>query len=427
MSAAGVVHVVAGPFDPIDRDYVVATLSQISHGGADARVGLMPDKSTRSWTVADNFTNGYYEVRLLESSSPVAVLARMGTVEPEKPIVVGSDRGYIVVSFNHGLGDSHVMMEILAALSRGSDSTTTESGYSDPAPHSGFRWAFPVVVVRAIASNPRAAASAFRELMEHRRTSGTSAVPTSAGEGVNSVPTQDRKEKSESRSVVFVESGPNFLESLNARRRALPYKISANALVVYSIQNALLRHGLDMDESVEVLVDLRRHLPRERGTLGNLVAVAPIPLRRDSEAVDFGSDFRRYTASSLPVLLLAGAAVKRQLARPAKPMLRRLDSSGRPKRSESTPHMRPTLTVSDITNHPSVDKLRWKAAVDDRIFAISLPPGGTDRLSVAVARHANRLQFTATFDGASIDPRSVEGAFRDVVSEPFGVKRAADD
>jgi hypothetical protein len=70
------------------------------------------------------------------------------------------------------------------------------------------------------------------------------------------------------------------------------------------------------------------------------------------------------------------------------------------------------LTISDISKMPAVAKVAWTRPADAET-AVSLPPGSSSHLSIAVRVAGNgSVEATATFAAALVHPDTVRNALR---------------
>jgi hypothetical protein len=179
-----------------------------------------------------------------------------------------------------------------------------------------------------------------------------------------------------------------------------------------SICRALQECGASLHDELEVLVDLRRFLPRDNFTLANFATVTRINIGMQPSVEEFSASLRQAVGSLNQLFKLAGyLAVNRvqmlfaRRTRKPEPPLRRPAKSGQS-----------ILIISDVSKSPSRAKIAW-ARPDDAEIASASPPGDQSNISIFINTTPNgSVQLTASFYASHIDKLLVSRGLRQALS-----------
>lgn len=402
VAAAGApVWVVAGPIDNLDRLQFAELLKRMAMHGPLHRIGLNPTRGSHHWTYSDGpDSDAELTCDLAGVDTAEAMFGRvLGTI-PQGPVTLGRSGDYAVVCFDHGIGDSHVMMEVIAAITRGD----APDGFAESVPQpTTNRPLVPALRHYAVTAKGVPRQRMFRsavELVSSRLRTEGPARKTTPARGYQ---------------AIVVTSEPGLVGAIGAWRRDHHPQASITGLVIHAVHRAMRNAGIPVVHEVEVLVDLRRFLPDSVRTLANFCTITRVDTG-DGSCEYFSDELRRQSESVRPLLILAAAmSVTRLKLALGRRLRQRWWTSG-----ESVDTSSVQLTVSDISKIPSRTKLAW-ARPDDAVLAVALPPGTGRHVSVAVwTSTSGAVQATATFAAGLVEPTTLRAALTNALSvEPF--------
>ncbi|HET7739251.1 MAG TPA: hypothetical protein VFL67_01220, partial [Mycobacterium sp.] len=355
------------------------------------RVGLIPATSGRSWECTDK-PGALLKSDLAGARTPEQILERVLGRPAPAPISLVQVGEYVCVCFDHGIGDAHVMMEMLAAIT----ARNSPRGFVEPVPN-------PAIVDRPL----RAALVTFARSSEHRGAltlefaqSTISAVVHKARKTFRSFKAQHGHTATvRGYEAIHVTSKPGFVRDVRVWRDAGHPGASVTSVVIFSIHRALRAAGIPVADDVDVLIDLRRRLPRGVETLANLCTITKVPAGSNMTFDEFNEQFRVRTSSGWP---LVKTAAHLGLGRIALALGVRPSPKwwlvGTPAESGLV-----EVTFSDISKIPSTSKLDFTRP-EAGVLAVALPPGTTRSLTIALwVDAAGQVQVTATQPPGLID------------------------
>lgn len=392
------VWVVMGPVRDDAGSRAGEVLDRMAALGPRFRVGLQPSPSATRWNFTEKPSlSATPTFDISGCTTTQEILDRVVGRPPAAPISVGQAGEHLCICIDHGIGDSHLMTEIVAALSH----TEAPNGFVDPLPAPTIDKPVQAAIAHYLKSAPR-------QVIQQAVSLATTAWsplrgrPDAVARGDEPL-AQDVGEAQRYRAV-FVKSDPHFADELRAWRDATKTRASVTALVMLSIHRALRDAGIPMAEVCEVLVDLRRFLPDKAQTLSNFCTVARVHAGAGTSYEDFSAQLRARAESTGTLVKLAGYVA---LARAFRAARRNRDQPRRPN-SRAAVH----LTISDISKMPGVAKAAWTRPADAEA-AVSLPPGSSSHLSIAVRVAGNgSVEATATFAATLVHPDTVRNALR---------------
>ncbi|WP_454175587.1 hypothetical protein [Gordonia sputi] len=378
--------------------------------GPEYRVCLKPDTNSLRWEIVTPDASWILPDTLCEAGEVEASLARCYAHQLVGAVSVRVADNFVFLRFDHGIGDAYVMLEILAAFT---GDRPQIDGFVEPRPPATSRHPVPEAIVRSILADPghhmRILREGLRALLA-RRAANTADTARATGSAEEANTSEARRAvvswNGNVRSVV-VRSGEDFVRELKTLREAIGRDtITIAALVAHRISEAFAAEIPFMSDRVGIVVDMRRGLPNDRGTLSNVAAVASVPFDRDPSV--FGVAYSAaVNAPTLPARL--GVALLK-----ARVAARRNIGSGSSDISAPGPV---GLSISDLTRHPSSAKLAWSAQSGKAgyTFGIALPPGGVNSIAVAVTQVGAQINLTATFHDGCVEPDTARRALESVV------------
>jgi len=402
--AGNPVWVVAGPVaGDVERRFPDVLARMAAHGPR-FRVGLIPTAGGRLWKHTDK-PGALLETDLSGARTPEQILERLVGRPATAPISVAQVGAYACVCFDHGIGDSHVMMEVLAALA----AAGSHRDFVEPAP------------------NPSVTDHPFRTaLTTYVRSSSRRGLPVAEFAQFTCVTLGHKirrafRDLADSRGqvtvrpeceVVHVASVPRLLTTVRAWRDDHHPGASVTSIITWSIHRALRDSGIHIADELNVLIDLRRLLPPGVETLANLCTIVKVEAGENVTVDEFSERFRVRTSSGWPLIKTAAHLSLGRIAFA-------LGSRPKPKWhpvAEPLGSRTIEVTVSDISKIPSTSKLRF-ATPDAATLAVALPPGSGRSLTVALwASPAGRVQATATLPAGLIDRETLRCALESGLS-----------
>lgn len=404
VAAAGApVWVVIGPVRDDACSRAGEVLDRMASLGPRFRVGLQPSPSTTRWNFTDKPSlSAKPTFDISGCTTTQEILDRVVGRPPAAPISVGQAGEHLCICIDHGIGDSHLMTEVVAALSH----TEAPNGFVDPVPAPTIDKPAQSAICNYLKSAPR---QVIRQAISLASTAWSSSSVRAHAAARGDEPIVKGAKEANDYFTVFVKSEPHFVDELRVWRDATNTRASVTALVMLSIYRALRDAGITLADDCEVVVDLRRFLPDAAQTLSNFFTVARVHAGAGTSYENFSAALGA-SAESVGTFVKMAAYVS--LARVFGIVRRHRDRPGRVLHSGLKSSSAMHVTISDISKMPALAKLAWTRPLDAEL-AVSLPPGGPSHLSIAVwvARYGS-VQVSATFSAASVDPDTVRKALR---------------
>lgn len=403
VAAAGApVWFVAGPVRGDAGSRAGEVLDRMAALGPRFRVGLQPSPYTTRWNFTEKpSVDATPTFDISGRATAQEILDRVVGRPPAAPISVAQAGEHLCICFDHGIGDTRLMMEVLAALLH----NRAPNGFVDPLPAPTIdrpvRWAF----AHYLKSKPRQVIRHVVGLAARARSS-FSAGAQAAARGDDRI--AGGVGDATGYRAVFVKSVPHLTDELRTWRDHTHPDASVTGLVMLSIYRALRDAGITLADDCEVLVDLRRFLPDAVQTLSNFVAVTRVNAAAGTSYEKFSAELRS-TAESIGTLVKVAAYFASAGALAAVRSRRK-----QPWRAAAGPAQRSvvSVTISDFSKTQTTAKLAWDRPMDAEL-AVALPPGSASHLSIAVWIAGNgSVQATATFAAGLLDPDTVRDALR---------------
>ncbi|CAN5140875.1 hypothetical protein BH11ACT7_BH11ACT7_02450 [soil metagenome] len=281
--------VMVGPVEHRGADYALAAFRQLAERGPSARVGLQPSSTTNKWLFDPGRCGVVSTIEECGFGELLSVFEHF-TAEASshtEPVVVTFCGSYVMLSFDHGIGDATACLE-LAAVASGGD----VADYLVPSIDQPLRTA----LGRAVRANPGIVMAA----RSRGRAGGLETRP---------YPPADAK----SIIMTHVRTGPDFLATIKTLRKQHFPETSVTAAVTYALRSAFEAHGRTTTDDLSTLVDLRRFLGASETTLANLSGVADITVPVTADISEFGACFADAVRGAAPLVRLAGSVTKQRL------------------------------------------------------------------------------------------------------------------
>ena len=397
------VWVVIGPVRDDAGSRAGEVLDRMAALGPRFRVGLQPSPDATRWNFTEKPSlSATPTFDISGCTTTQEILDRVVGRPPAAPISVGQAGEHLCICIDHGIGDSHLLAEIVAALSH----TEAPNGFVDPLPAPTIDKPVQAAISHYLKSAPR---QVIRQAVSLATTAWSRLRGRADAVARGDEPIAQAVREAQGYRAVFVKSEPQFADELRAWRDATKTRASVTALIMLSIYRALRDAGIPLAEFCEVLVDLRRFLPDEAQTLSNFCTVARVHAGAGTSYEDFSAQLRARAESTGTLVKLAGYAA---LARAFRAARRNRDQPRRAVVGSRKPRSTVQLTISDISKMPAVAKAAWTRPADAET-AVSLPPGSSSHLSIAVRVAGNgSVEATATFAAALVHPDTVRNALR---------------
>lgn len=408
-AAGSPIAVVVGPVTALDEKRALENLTSLSGRGCDGRVGLHPRIDSRRWSCGTpGFGAAHTDVTFDGDVGGAVTECATWSIDAE-PVQVAVTNHFVMVVLDHGIGDLHVLFKMTAALSTAeqlvSSAATSESDV-----------AFPMIriVVRSCRQQPwrvvRGLLAVGRDVMRRYSDGYRKAPPatqlTRTSESVTD-PVRHHSAVSTPQVVtplaVFEVSDGDLVERLADLREHHGGSVSISALIAHAISSSLKHEIPEMVDEFGLLVDMRKYLDRQPGTLENFVAVARV--RYQPDVLAFAEEFHGAANDPLLPIRLAGSLLLTSRKPKQHLSQRRLNPSG-----VVGP---PVMTMSNLTRLPAATAFDWYPdTATDRVFAVGLPPIERNHIAIAVTAVEPRLQVTAMFWPDAVDADAVRRALR---------------
>jgi hypothetical protein len=398
------VWVVAGPVAGDVQSQFTDVLARMAAHGPRLRVGLIPATAGRSWEYTDK-PGALLKTDLTGARTPEQILERVLGRPAPAPISLVQVGEYVCVCFDHGIGDSHVMMEMLAAII----ARNSPRGFVEPVPD-------PAIIDRplrtALVTYARSSKHRGRLTVEFAQSTFTTVVRKARSTFRNFTAQRGHAAMVRGYEAILVESKPGLVRDVRGWRDARHPGASVTSVIILSIHRALRAAGIPVADDVDVLIDLRRLLPQGVETLANLCTIVKVDAGRNMTFDEFSEQFRVRTSSGWPLVKTAAHLGLGRIAfafglRP-KP---KWWLAGKPADSGLV-----EVTVSDISKIPSAFKLDFTRP-EVAVLAVALPPGTTRSVTLALwLSAAGQVQVTATMPPGLIDRNTLRRALDTALS-----------
>jgi hypothetical protein len=387
--------VIVKPAISHSAEHAPSILNWMAARGPRYRVGLVPSTTSRTWDFCHE--PGSWCTQSFDISGQQSMQEILDYVVGEplrRPISVSQAGEYLCVVCDHGIGDMNIVMEVCATLMGKLPYTGLRKPLAAPMmTNPWFATLFdaakvtPRLFVKDAIGLLKPAWSFFRSYV---------AALINRPHVVPSGPTGDQDEKY---VAVWSKSDPEFIEEVREYRDSKHPNASVKAILMLRICRALQECGVSLSDELEVAVDMRRFLPRDKFTLANFFAIGRVNIGAQPSVDDFAAALRLMVGSVSTLFRLAGYLA---VNRAEMLFARRTRKTEQPVRGPAKADQS-ILTISDHSNSPFVTSLAW-ARPDDFEIASAVPPTGRSHISVATSTAPNgSVQLTATFYASHID------------------------
>jgi hypothetical protein len=371
-----------------------SVLNRMAARGPRYRVGLVPSSTSRRWDFSHE--PGSWCTQSLDISGQHTMQEILDHVLGQRPVVpisISQAGEYLCVACDHGLGDSHFIWEVCAALTHGN----TDTGFVEPLAAPTTTNPLVSALFDAAKSTPRLFVRAAIGLWKPACSFFRSYVVALVGRPrvAPSSPTGDQDEKY---VAVWSKSDPGFIEEVRRYRDSKHPSASVNAILMLSIYRGLQECGASLPDELEVLVDLRRFLPRDNFTFANFAAVARMNIGTQLSVEEFSASLRLTVGSLNQLFTLA-----EYLAVDRVRMLARRTRKTEPPVCRPAKSAQPSLAISNVSKTPSFAKIAW-ARPDDAEIACAAPPKSQSHIGIFInITPKGSVQLTASFYASHID------------------------
>jgi hypothetical protein len=393
------VWVIVGPTPWSDARVYLPVLEKVARNTVDNRLGLRPRPGTRMWDYRTDFGDqNLIDSSGLDADDLEATMNHLVGLPSREPILVGNAGGYVLLGIDHGLGDAHVIIELVAALTKAGEAEL--GAFHPPAPPRHFVANPLEIVARTVLSG--GVANVIRDVRRERQmrrmrrsSEAQSANPATEGSPAPATATQY--------ATVFVRSEPDFMKQLRVVRDDLYGSASVSAVLFYGLRKAFSDVGVNLADTTGVLTDLRRFLGPDQATFANLSTPVAVPSPPGQTAEEFAGELTEALKSTYPVTrTLAAAALL--------PIRRRLAS--RHSSADAPADRTLMVTISDISKIKALQTFSYRPDGGYPVHVVALPPGGKDQITVATSRIGGEVQATATFYPDMVSAEHVRESLR---------------
>ncbi|BBZ48199.1 hypothetical protein MPRM_54800 [Mycobacterium parmense] len=416
-NAGNTVVVVVKPAMPGSAERAPDVLNKMAARGPRYRVGLVPSADSRRWDFCDSPGSWCDQsIDISGSDSMQDVLDRVADHDVTVPISASQSGEYLSVSCDHGIGDSHIVFEVCAAISQHEPG----GGFVEPLAPPTTAYPLAPALVHTAKATPRQFVTSAAEMLEPT----LAFVGKKFGAGVEAQPAvastascdQGRDLDPDEKFVaVWAKSSPEFTDEIRRYRDSQHPNASVTAILTLLIYKSLEESGVILHDEVEIVVDMRRFLRRDRSTLANFYTVARIDVAGQPSVEGFSASLRQAAGSLRTLFMLAGHVVVKRL----RMLAARATKRGGRQPNQPVGSTRAILTFSE-PRASAFDKIAWARPEDAEIAVVS-PPASRSHISVSVSRAPNgSFQITATFYASQADRSLVAwGLERALNSEAF--------
>jgi hypothetical protein len=284
---------------------------------------------------------------------------------------------HLIMLIDHGLGDAGIETAIPYSILR--------MVAGDPAP-SWTTWAsmddpLPKAVVNTFVRHPR---HVLELLRAERSPAGLS----------DHVPGPINTSWTRTPAYANATIPDEDVARLRVRVKANP-SVSFTGLIVVLVHRALVRAGFPVNDSVNVIHDLRRFLPKGTSTMGNFITGLPVSMAADAKP----------DVASISAEIVTADTSHRSLAVTALGALR-----GWTPPEVTPPHLNPELKLSISNAGPmkTVNDLPWTSS--ERVVTYAVGPTPPEQLSILTAVSGGGMTLTASYDAGVFPRETIEAA-----------------
>lgn len=395
--------------------WIISAIGPIAHGGVKrvgsvlagmatagpaGRIGLVPDRSTRQWHYdPSRLEKAVFEIEPVTDVSQVApTIGRLAEVarteHRELPIWVAIAGDWLFIYLDHGIGDGWMTLGLTASILSGEPNEVAPWQKLALTPHP-----LRTALLTVLKQNPLLPLQSVRDMAKNRNRPG----PAGPGRSTPWAP--------DNGAAYSYGTTESFNEMMTWRDKHLP-GVSSAALHIAAKVRALREVGLEPDNTINLLVDGRRYLPRDGLVTSNFAAGAGLALE------DAGNP--EEVAAMVVHATRRGRAATTLLATSAR--LARAKNRGGPgvEDADSVPvPAQPRLAFTDMGRTRAIEPLGWldQSRVDTHYVAC-VSPAGPEFITFAGGRVFGQVNDTASFHRNVFDQKLVAQALQLAVTEP---------
>ncbi|MFT3662315.1 MAG: hypothetical protein QM809_13275 [Gordonia sp. (in: high G+C Gram-positive bacteria)] len=320
--------VVLGPVRLPDPDFVRDRLCALADLGPTARLGLRPDSQRRHWLHDPESIADAVSVEAAPDD-PGSLLSGSGSSEPFCMTLAGD---HLRTEHDHGLGE--VQLALLSHLL-----VIGDADPADPALRAqiGANGDIVRAALRTFATDPRRIPAVLTQTRAVR-------WPDAEDDGI--YPARGPVGPAAAQTSVLTREK---IAALRRWRSDRALDASMMTLVMCGFSNALAAHGVVLDQSITVTVDLRRYLPAGANPLNNVVSSVCLPYPRRSDPATVHRQLAAAVKSGRPL-----AAAVRSVA-----TIRAREMLGRWRPVAADGPVRAHLTFAGVHELPQFSRFDW--------------------------------------------------------------------
>jgi hypothetical protein len=344
------------------------------------RVGMRPNRTSSSW----RFEPSCDSISVIRGKGPLhadpaVALERFAARRASNSALrIETIDDYLLVEYDHGLGDMHFIAEIIALAS------SSAPDFAPPQP-------------TVNCDTPARTAT-----MHALRTAPLSFVKSAMFRPKLQVPAVSLGEATGAASTLYTRTPLGFIDRIREARDARLPGVSLVPIIVVALIRSMWSHGVDTDASVDMLVDLRRFLPPGANTLANFGTVTSVPMKPPADVVEFAAAVADGTAGYRPLARQMLANLVWTL-RPVPPVMPTWQTPVGPAR----------LVVTDITARQEMSKVSW---LPDRppTMILSMHGRQTHQLTFGLGRIGSEAHLSLNYYRSNFDGELLRKALDDV-------------
>lgn len=366
---------------------IEGALKSAAQAGQYTRVGLLPSSGTRLWTFESQLSPTIravpQDVADTGSAAVLQYIRRHSALRQPFQVYV-SDR-HIAVDVDHGLGDARLFVDFVDALF-----SMRAGRHPRWIAERDTRFALSRALVRTFAAHPSRVASASRRVLESRTDAAPAEMETKATSWSASVAVED------------LHLGAEHGRAVDRWRETNAPKAGRAATWLMIVRRALAAAGIDLADSVRLVTDCRRYLPRGHRVNANFIFGLKVLAPVGRAVADVAHEIKEQVDSGFPVLAM-GLVSARSLVWP------RPRSLGAP--DVWRPGAPADMVYSDVGPLTPLDDAPWQLG-EPKVVTALLDPASPSHVSV----------FTGVIGGE----RTISFTFHDNVYDQSSIRRATD-
>jgi hypothetical protein len=381
-----------GPIDTGPADEIAAAVHALAvAGGPATRFGLVPTPASRLWRFApDALLHEVIELPPCTAEDLPAVLSqRARSTLSSHPLSIAVAGQYLIVDLCHGLGDARLVNMLNQVLGE------RIAPQRLPDWSQGHPIANPLgsAIARFYGAQPQQ----IRALLANRR--GAADAPVTPADVV---PWR--------RAPVVVASRSEHGAAGRLRRpERLSSRISLASILFAALSSEIRSHGIDLDDSVTVIFDCRRYLPKTSRVYGNFVSGVDLTVADPGDPAQLHTAITGAAACGRPLAALLVSAHKFHRRYRSRHAYTAATSVSRRPRAK--------LVFSDIGD-VFADSPMWSGDPAHRFYNAVNEPADPQAIVFTITHRGTEIDVTASFHANVFSPTIIQSALDAVVREP---------